>query len=291
MKTITFLGPIGATFSHDAYELLAKLFGARSVATTDYIPAPTNEEVLGLAEKHGGYGALAMETLAQGRVAEGLESFFDLQARYDSGAECPLHVIGAVRMPIHFCLMARPDVTLPMLTHVVGHEKALGACAKKIGNMGSVPKVPVESNGTAAFLVSNSAVYQHAAALGPCAAAEKYDLNILDRAFEDKPAVTTFFLIGPVSHKVSVGKFNRALVIFMVSHESGALYRALVPFDRWGLNLSQIHSVYAGDHAYRFAVEIEIADHQLAIFEPAMDAFRKRVEKHLCFGPFEIRSV
>ena len=68
----------------------------------------------------------------------------------------------------------------------------------------------VASNGEAARLVAEQEDYIVCAALGPKSASNKYSLNILNEAFEDQEAITTFFLIAPKKHKVAVG--NRELM-------------------------------------------------------------------------------
>ncbi|MEI8061865.1 MAG: prephenate dehydratase domain-containing protein [bacterium] len=282
MKTphITFLGPIGATFSHDAYVALAGIYGAPAVTTENYIEAKNNGEVLRLIAKHEGYGAIAMETLAGGRVAEPLEAFIEtLQS-----PECTFHIVGAVQMKLHFCLMVRQDNE--EITSVIAHPKALEACKGKI----ELPTLNASSNGEAARLVAESEEHKSCAALGPRSAAEKYGLKVLDEAFEDKEAITTFFLITPKEHKVAVGKKNRALIVYKTPHKPGALVDSLLPFKTEGLNMIQIHSVHAGNGVYHFAIEVEVGENEMDKWQRAMESFESCVEKHFTFGPFEVLS-
>ena len=97
MDNVTFLGPVGATFSHDAYDVLAGIFGSPMSSEAICIPAPANGEILNMIRRNGGYGAVAMETLAEGRVAELLESFIDLLALYGGISECPFRLDLAYR--------------------------------------------------------------------------------------------------------------------------------------------------------------------------------------------------
>ncbi len=200
MHKITFLAPLGATFSHVAYDTLAEIYGTPKVtqdgAESNYIPAPSNGEVLGLIQKHGGYGTIAMETRAEGRVAEPLESFITLLQTLNETGNHRIHVVGALRMKIHFCLMIRPTTPLLAVNKILAHPKAKGACKKKIAATGA-EFVGVASNGEAARLVAESDEYGSCAALGPRSAATKYNLIVINDAFEDTEAVTTFFLVAP----------------------------------------------------------------------------------------------
>ena len=291
MKTnkITFLGPVGATFSHDAYNVLAKIYGAPSATEQNCIPASTNGEVLKMICAHGGYGAIAMETLAEGRVAEPLESFIALLKTYEDMSACPIRIAGAVKMKLHFCLMVRQDVDENAITAIVAHPKALGACKGNIEKTGR-PSKDASSNGEAARLVAEDEAYKTCAALGPRSAAEKYGLKILNDAFEDKEAVTTFFLVTPAEHKVSIREKNRSLIVYKVLHQPGALVRSLLPFEAEGLNLIQIHSVHARNGSYHFAIEIEVGKDQLPAWQRALQSFENCTEKHLAFGPFAVLS-
>ena len=291
MENITFLGPIGATFSHDAYGILAEIYGAPIVrmGETQCRPAASNGEVLRLIQQHGGYGAIAMETLAEGRVAEPLESFIDLLQLYANIKECPFRIVGAIQLRLHFCLMARPDISESKISEIIAHPKALGACKDQIVAK-NFKTTSVSSNGEAARLVAENDEYHNAAALGPMAAAEKFGLAVLDEAFEDREAITTFFLIAPASHRVSTGKENRALVVFKVAHTPGSLVKSLFPFEQENLNLIQIHSVHAGNHTYNFAIEIEVKEDELEALDRAMAEFRNFVDSYLLFGPFEVLS-
>lgn len=282
MKTqpsITFLGPIGATFSHDAYNILSGIYGAPAVTAENYVEAKTNRDVLRLIEKHGGYGAIAMETLAEGRVAEPVESFIELL----KSAECRFHIVGSIQMKLHFCLMARDGA---VIEGIIAHPKALGACKGKI----KLPIMEAISNGEAARLVAESEEHRNHAALGPCSAAEKYGLKILDEAFEDKEAVTTFFLIAPQDHPIAVGEKNRALIVYKTPHKPGALVDSLIPFKTEGLNLIQIHSVHIGGGVYHFAIEVEVKGNEMDKWQRAVESFESCVEKHFTFGPFEVLS-
>lgn len=283
---ITFLGPVGATFSHDAYTALAERYKTPTVTDKNCLPASTNGEVLKIIQSHGGYGALAMETLAEGRVAEPLESFIELL----QGDEPELHIVGSVQMKLHFCLMVRMGVLESEVVSVIAHPKALGACKKGVARM-EKPTVSATSNGEAARLVAESDDHKLSAALGPRSAAEKYGLKVLHPEFEDSEAITTFFLIAPKKHNVAVGKNNRTLIVYKVPHQPGALVKSLLPFEQEGLNLIQIHSVHAGKGVYHFAIEIEVKESEMDAWKKAMKVFGGHVERHMAFGPFEVLSM
>lgn len=286
MQRVTFLGPAGATFSYDAYECLKGVYDLPS--PLEEVTVGSNGEILPAICEHGGYGVAAMDTLAEGRVTEPLESFIDLLKAYSQDA-CPIRVIGAVQMRLDFCLIARNGLRHESIDHIIAHPKSFGACKGWIKSQGYL-MTPVTSNGEAARLIAERDEYATSAALGPRSAATKYGLSILERGCEDQRAITTFFLLGPASHPVTVGGKNRMLIVFSVPHTSGALVKALHPFEREGLNMIQIHSVHVGNHTYHFAIELEVGKEELDQVQRAMEDFGRVCESFISFGPFEVLS-
>jgi prephenate dehydratase len=293
MNNVTFLGPAGATFSHDAYDALAQICGTPPAitesSTGNCVPAASNDEILELIIGHGGYGAIAMQTFAEGRYAKPLESFIALLERFISTDDCPIRVATALSLKIHFCLMARKGRTLNDIKHIIAHEKAIGACRGRITDM-HLATTEVPSNGEAARRVAEDDIYAAYGALGPRSAAEKYGLEILHDAFETGVAVTTFFLITPKAHKVFTGDKNQALIVFKTKNCPGALVDCLLPLKKNGLNMIQIYSVHVWNNTYDYAIEVEVKNGQLTAFDEAMKEFRQHVLGHILFGPFQVLS-
>ena len=284
---IVFLGPAGATFSHDAYAKLAELFAAPTLgdAGVEIFPVSKNGDVVPTILERGGYGAIAMETKAEGRVAEPVESFIELLTTCPG--QCPLVVSGALQLQLHFALMTRPDLGRESVVGVIAHPKALGVCR---GNLKKAawPTEESASNGQAAQAVASNDQYAKFAALGPKSAATKYGLQIIESAFEDETAVTTFFLLAPVSAPVTIGQSNRALVVFRLPSHPGALVDALEPFKDYGINMIQIHSVHTGNGQYDFGIQLECAQTQLENFRQAIKLFSAIVGRSIIFGPFQV---
>ncbi len=288
---VTFLGPAGATFTAIAYDRLATLFGTPGAydTTTVLSLAKTNEEVLGLILKHRGYGAIAMETKAEGRVDPPINSFIELLKQFDGN--CPTHIIGGISMRIRFALMGRPGATLKDIKRITAHPKSLGACRRNIEKIGA-EKIEAPSNGKAAEMVAASGTLADAA-LGPIEAAGKYNLRILDEAFEDAEAITTFYLLGPQSHQHShlLSATQRMLMVFRVAHEPNSLVKVLIPFGEERINLRLVHSLYMEEWAYDFAIETECDPARLPYLRIALAAAECYTKRRIVFGPFPVISA
>lgn len=288
MEKITFLGPFGGTFSHMANDILATKYEGPVAVEENCLLADNNNQVLEMVSKHGGYGALAMETLADRRIIQTLDTFIELMDKYDTKS-CPTHVAGAVRMELHFALMARPGTSLETITQVVAHEKAKGPCKGYLSqNNITLKHEGVGSNGEAARRVAEDSEYANWGALAPASAAQKYGLQILNPACEDSKAITTFFYLAPRSHRVYTGENNRMLIAFKTKHRPGGLVRALLPFRK--LNLIHEHNKHVGNGSYHFVIEIEVSKDEIPLAEKALIKFGKQVEQYLSFGPFEVLS-
>ena len=287
---ITYLGPAGATFSAMAYDKLTFMFDAPKTGDsgTELLLAQSNEEILPLMLKHGGYGVMAMETKAQGRIDPPVNSFIELLEAYDE--RCPVSIVAAIRMRLNFALMARPGLSVDKVKMILAHKQALGACRKRLETLGA-ELIEALSNGQAAEDVATKDDLAYAAALGPSVAAEKYGLAILSGAFEDKEAVTTFFLLSAEGSASWTCEENRGLMVFRTKHKPGALVSVLTPFARLGINLIHIHSLYSGNGEYDFAVETECGFTELGSHLLAGRNAREFMTKHIVFGPFAILDV
>ena len=260
MAVITYLGPSGSTFSALAYYKLATLFKI-PLGEGEEILAGNNEEVLPLIINHGGYGAIAMETEAEGRVDGPVNTFIKLLERYPTTADCPITVVGAIRMPLNFALMVRPGVRKSEVQILIAHPKSLGACKNLVQGLtldGKANVVESDSNGKAAEDVATKPEFALAAAL------------------------------GPKSHSVKPG--SRAVLVFRIKHECGALVDALLPFKEEGLSLRQIHSCYTQEGQYDFFIEIEIEcdRHEPDKLSRAMKKASQHMTRHILFGSFPV---
>ena len=288
-----YLGPSQVTFSALAHAKFLKLFQLPSVTSEDEILAESNEQVLPLITKHAGLGVIAMETEAEGRIDQPINSFVQLLQGYKNEESCPFEVIAALRMSVSFALMARPEVPLDQIKTVIAHPKALGACKTRLSAYGMTNFVEADSNGKAADEVARNPAYAHAAALGPEIAAAKYGLKILENCCEDQPAFTTFFLLAPkvrkpLTEQKVLSEINRSLLIFRVNHRPRALVNVLEPFADAELNLRQVHSYYVGKGQYDFALEIDSTGIESQVHAQAINKAKKYMDRHILFGPFPV---
>lgn len=295
---VVFFGPKNTTFSHEAYDELAALYGAPNSQSACVIHAvDENKKILPTVIASGGYGAIAAETDAGGRVEEPIRSFADLLGTHDNST-LPFQVLGGFRKPLNFHLMSN-RVKRENITGIVAHHRSVHACQKYIERLGVSNVVTTLdgkeiSNGKAAELVCHDPRFATFAAFGPRCAATTFGLTPLNddgKGCEDEPAATTFFLVGPKEHKVAIDEINRALIVFEVDQKSGSLVPALMPFYTRDINLLYIQSFPIKGRTCRFIIEAEIPRKQSVDFVRAIEEFKQVVNRHLCFGPFGVRGA
>jgi prephenate dehydratase len=290
---ITCLGPPGTTFSEQAYHWLATAYDAPKLVCDgpmrNCVPARANTEVLRRIAEHGGYGTIAIATQAKGHVDKVVYSFGRLLQEYAADT-CPFHVVGAVRHRIHFCLMARPGIALTEIDTIIAHTEAIEPCKGNIRAL-AVRTEEADTSGEAARRVAELDTYRLSAALAPQSAADTYGLSVLNAAFEDTPAHTTFLLLAPKKHRVSVGICNRVLLVFKLSHVPLAMVNALKPFGETGLNMTMIHDIPVPGELYDFMIELDVPESKVGAYQEALLVAARFMEVHISFGPFEVLST
>lgn len=288
---VSFLGPFGTTFSHDAYTYLAHRYNAPEATSSNYIDAKENSNILPVLVKNGGYGAIAMETWAECHVPESVSSFGNILRQCPNQETCPFTIIGAVEMKIDFTLMCREGAARDKIRKVVTHKKGRGACMKKLASRVLISE-EVRSNGEAARLVAQDERYADYAALGPISAAAAYNLEIMETSFQDEEAITTFFLLGPKDHQVVAGKNNRALLAFNLKETGpGAAVEPQLVLKDYGINMIQLSSIGQGKRLNNFVIEIEVGEDHLMIMPKVFSKIEKYTVDHLFFGPFPVLSA
>ena len=287
MHKVSYLGPFGATFSHEAYRRFARARRAPEATETNYVSVRTNAEVLDSVILNDGYGVLTTETLAHCRINQSIESFARLLEHHESADALPFHIVGAAVEPVTFSLMMYGAPRRSGVQVAYGHEEALGACARYLSRQNIVQR-PVSSNGEAARIVAEDRGALPIAAVGPRIAAEQYRLQVINQGIEDEEAATIFVWLAPRAHPVRVGVHNRAIIAFRVPHEPGALLRVQEPFAKRGVNLTSIHSVPLRQGIYSFVIEVDVPCALGTAYHAVLEEIRRHTTRCIAFGPFEV---
>jgi chorismate mutase/prephenate dehydratase len=237
---VAFLGPEG-TFSQQA---VFKHFGS-SVHT---IPVSAIGDVFNAVELNKcHFGVVPVENSTEGVINHTLDSFL----------VSPLRICGEVEVRVHQNLMGHA-ASLADIREIFSHQQSLAQCRLWLDtHLPHVKVTAVSSNAEAARLAS---LNRQAAAIAGLAAAEVYQLPVLENNIEDQANNTTRFIVIGKQDPLPTGKDKTSLV-FSTGNQAGALYRALEPFAKYGIDMVNIESRPSRQGLWEYVFFIDIDGH------------------------------
>lgn len=223
------------------------------------------------------HGVLPIESSLAGTVAE----------THDLLNEHSLSIVGEAVLPIHHVLAASADVPLDEIRIVRSHPTALEQCRGLLQRMPHATAMPAATTAEAAREAAEVGDPTVAAIAGAGAAA-LYGLVVLEDDVGDGPAFTRFVSIAPYTWLGGPRSGARTAFTFVTDHRPGALYHALGPIARAGLDLVRIDSrpIPATPWSYRF--DAVIAGHPLdSAVRVALAELGEMTRSHRVLGVYE----
>lgn len=220
---VGYLGPEG-TFSHLA---ATNKFG-HSLPLT---PFTTIDAIFDSVQKQQiKYGVVPIENSTDGMINPTLDCLID----YD------LKIVSEVNLPIRQHLLSQAQ-SLDEIKTIITIPPAYAQCRKWVmNNLPNAEWQPASSTSEAAKIVAekNDKTFS---AIGPESASGTHSLPILVRNIHDYSRnVTRFIVIGHEETKPSGN--DRTLISFVLPDSAGALFAALQPIARSGVNMRSIES-------------------------------------------------
>lgn len=218
---VAYLGPEG-TFTQAA---VLKHFGY-SVGTE---PMGSITEVFREVEARAcQFGVVPIENSTEGVVNHTLDCFL----------QSPLRICGEVELRIHQHLLSR-QYDPKQIKRLYSHPQSLAQCREWLNAyLPDAELITVNSNAEAARRAADE---ENSGAIAGAAAAELYDLQILQRNIEDNPNNTTRFLI--IGHQsVLPGGSDKTTLLISTRNRPGSLYNLLAVFAESNVSLSRIES-------------------------------------------------
>ncbi len=191
-------------------------------------------------------GVLPIENSLVGPIAE----------THDLLYEAPLSIVQEATLPIRHCVVAPPGAELDRIATVRSHPAAFDQC-RSLLHTWAVKCVPAATTADAAREVAEAGDPTQGA-IASAEAAVAYGLEVVADNVGDHDAFTRFVALAPYT-RVDGGEGWRTAISFVTDHRPGALYHALGPFARHGLNLVQLVSrpLPRSDWRYRFDVVLD----------------------------------
>jgi chorismate mutase/prephenate dehydratase len=223
-----------------SWQAAQKLFPDAALTAVDYF-----EDVF-TSVKNGAsdYGVVPIENSRTGAIGE----TYDLLRKYGC------YIVGRTWIDIRHCLMAKPDTEFADIHEVYSHSEGFGQCRNYL--MGRNWDLMNCGNTAVAAKKVRSQTGNRSAAIGSRKAAEIHGLTILQADIMDRADNRTSFVIIGRAPEYN-NESDRISVTFSLSHRSGSLCEALMPYMAAGVNLARIESRPASAGSFRFFAEIE----------------------------------
>ena len=238
----------------------------------EVIPCKTFNDTLDLVKKNKDIVAvIPIENSIAGRVAD----VHFLLPKYK------LKIIGESFHIVNHCLLATKGNNLKNIKIVKSHSHAIGQCQEKINKYNLSPIIEADTAGSAKKLSEENR--NDVAVIASELAAEIYQLDILEKDFEDVKGNTTRFLImsSNETKKINYNKNQKFITtcIFKLKSTPAALYNSLGGFASHSVNLTKLESFTVNntfDQAL-FYLDIEGHDEEEGV-KASLDILKKNTE-------------
>lgn len=211
------------------------------------------------------FGVLPIESSLAGAVAE----------THDLLYERALSIVGETVLPIRHCLAGPARVPLDRIRRIHSHPTALEQCRALLARLPGARVVAAPTTAEAARLVSEEGDPGSVAIAGE-EAVRLYGLETLVEDAGDGAAFTRFVSIAPYTRVARDGEQPRTAFTFATDHRPGALFHAIEPFARAGLDLVRLVSRPLPATPWRYRFDAVVAGHPL---DPAVQlALRELAE-------------
>jgi prephenate dehydratase len=271
---VAFLGPAG-TFTEEALR-------ASAPGPVEEVPYPSiYETVMAVHEGEADMAVVPIENSLEGSVTTTL----DLLA----GEAADVQITKEFVLPVSHNLIAREQLPLDRITHVISHPQATPQCARFLRErLPHAERVLAGSTADAARTVAESG--EPWAAIGSRLAAELYGAVVLMGAIEDHEGNETRFVWLGREGQAPLGEPTKTSIVFWGFNDvsPGALVDVLAELSSRGINLTKIESRprrIGGLGHYMFLADLEGAAADPHVQE-ALSALASRVHTMKILGSY-----
>lgn len=238
--TIAYLGP-EYTFTHLAS---LKKFGS----SVNYLSLDTIKGVFGEVEKgRADYGVVPIENSIEGAVNHTLDMFMDSDMK----------ICSEIFLEINHNLFSK-ETDKYRIKKIYSKAEVFGQCRLWLeANLPKAELIEVSSTAKAAAVASKG---KGAACIAGELAGNKHELNLLYGSIEDSSHnVTRFLVIGNTDAKPT--KDDKTSIMVSIKDKIGGLHDMLLPFKKYGINLTKIESRPSKTRAWEYYFFVDMKGH------------------------------
>ena len=226
----------------------------RYSAHADVVPCESFDDVFRDVEAgKATHGILPVENSIGGSI----------HRNYDLLLEHNLPIVGEVELPIRHHLLVLPGTPIERVQRIYSHPQALAQCERFLRELPNVRVNPTYDTAGSAKLIREEGLAD-AGAIASERAAEVFELERLRSDIQDySDNITRFLLIGRSTDPEA--QLDKTTVVFSLSNEPGALFKALSVFALRELDLTKIESrpIRGRPWEYLFYVDIPVGRQDL----------------------------
>jgi len=213
----------------------------RFKASADLLPQETFEAVFAAVDEGAAtHGILPIENTTYGSI----------HRNYDLLLQHELPIVGEVTLPIVHNLLALEGTNREQLRRVYSHPQGLAQCERFLRTLDQVELVPTYDTAGSAKMIQDGQL-RDTGAIASARAAEVFKLSILEAGVQDFAANTTrFLLIGRDAAPLDTA--NKTTIVFTVSNDAGALFKALSVFALRDIDLTKLESRPIPDRPFEY---------------------------------------
>ena len=211
----------------------SELAGKKIFPNSVSIPKKTFEEMFEAVRNNNAQVALVpIENSRAGRVA-------DTQRLIP---ESNLKIIGEYFLEVNHCLLALPGTSIKDIKRIHSHEQAIAQCRNNIIKHQKDMVVAADTAGAAKMI--SAIKNKEDAAIASSLAADTYNLEILEKKFQDSENNVTRFLIMSKDLVMPDTKESRIMttLVFELKSIPAALYKSLGGLASNGVNMTKLES-------------------------------------------------
>ena len=221
---------------HGAYGEVASMEWDSSLIT---VACPEFAEIFeGVESGLYNYGIVPVENRLGGVVGQVNQLFI----------QSDVHVVGAVELAVHLCLLVLPETDHREIRVVYSHSQALAQCRQFLARNKLEPVQFYGAAGAAKMLAETTP--KASAVIASRLSAELYNLEVIKEDIEDSSRNITRFLV--ISNRANEEGGDKCSVVFSTAHKAGTLFRVLEVFAKANINLTRIESMptHSGDYVF-----------------------------------------
>jgi len=200
-------------------------------ASAELVPCKSFEDVFATVDSGAAdYGVLPIENSIGGSI----------HRNFDLLLENQLPIVGEVEVPVVHHLLALPGRTIGDVKRVYSHPQALAQCDRFLRTLTGVEIIATYDTAGSAKMIADQQIGD-AAAIASARAAEVFGLTMLKSGIQDYDTNTTRFLV--VGRKpLSDARADKTTIVFTLTNEAGALFKALAAIALRGIDLTKLES-------------------------------------------------